>query len=277
MRRKFLAIIMIMVMLSGFATLAFAQDAVEETAVEETVTNAEATETTDAVEVAEEDFEESPSISGFEMFARKIVGSGFVDLFIQGGFTMWPMLILLIWAIATIIWKLVSLSYAKINVAEFLDKLVPLVKEKKYADAIKVCEETKGPVASVVHAGLSKAQLGIDAVEKSIENAGIVEMAFLEKGFIPISTTINLAPMLGFFGTMIGMIAAFDAIAKAGEVDPTIVASGIKIALITTAAGLAVAIPVQFFNNMFLSMVDTLVMDIQRGSEKVIETLVENN
>ena len=113
-------------------------------------------------------------------------------------------------------------------------------------------------------------------MEKSIEAAGVIEMAFLEKGFIPLSTTINLAPMLGFFGTMVGMIRAFKDIAAAGEVDPTIVASGIEIALITTAAGLAVAIPVQFFNNMFLGMVDTLVMDMQRGSEKLIETLVEN-
>jgi len=277
MRKKFLAIIMIMAMLSGFATLALAQDAVEGTAVEQTTVsdvttdNAASTTTNDVVE-----FDESPSMSGFEMFARKILGSGFVDLFINGGFTMWPILVLLIWAIATIIWKLVSLSYAKINVNEFLDKIIPLIKEHKYAEAIKISETTKGPVAAVVHAGLLKADMGIEAVEKAIENAGILEMAFLEKGFIPISTTINLAPMLGFFGTMVGMIAAFDAIAKAGEVDPTIVASGMKIALITTAAGLAVAIPTQFFNNMFLSMVDGLVMDIQKGSEKVIETLVEN-
>ena len=272
MKRKFLAIIMIMAMFGSFATLAVAQEVAEE-ATEQT-----ATEESAQVEMAEEvaDFDESPSMGGFEMFARKIVGSGFVDLFIQGGFTMWPLLILLIWAIATIIWKLVSLSYAKINVADFLEKIVPLIKEKKYEEAAKICEQTKGPVAAVAHAGLLKADQGIEAVEKSIENAGIVEMAFLEKGFIPISTTINLAPMLGFFGTMVGMIAAFDAIAKAGEVDPTIVASGIKIALITTASGLAVAIPVQFFNNMFLSMVDALVMDIQRGSEKVVETLVEN-
>ncbi len=277
MRKKFLAIIMIMAMLSGFATLALAQDAVEGTAVEQTTVsdvttdNAASTTTNDVVE-----FDESPSMSGFEMFARKILGSGFVDLFINGGFTMWPILVLLIWAIATIIWKLVSLSYAKINVNEFLDKIIPLIKEHKYAEAIKISETTKGPVAAVVHAGLLKADMGIEAVEKAIENAGILEMAFLEKGFIPISTTINLAPMLGFFGTMVGMIAAFDAISKAGEVDPTIVASGMKISLITTAAGLAVAIPTQFFNNMFLSMVDGLVMDIQKGSEKVIETLVEN-
>ncbi|MBN1326792.1 MAG: MotA/TolQ/ExbB proton channel family protein [Candidatus Cloacimonetes bacterium] len=221
-------------------------------------------------------FQESPQSTGLEMFARKIVGSGLVDLFIQGGFVMWPILILVIWALATIIWKLVSLSYAKINLNDFLEKLIPLVEEKKYDEAITLCENTKGPVAIVLHMGLLKVEKGIEAVEKAIENAGVMEMAFLEKGFIPLSTTINLAPMFGFFGTVVGMIKAFRDIAAAGEVEPTIVASGIEIALITTAAGLAVAIPIQFFNNMFLGMVDGLVIDLQRGSEKLVETLVEH-
>ncbi|MBC8384524.1 MAG: MotA/TolQ/ExbB proton channel family protein, partial [Candidatus Cloacimonetes bacterium] len=178
--------------------------------------------------------------------------------------------------LATIIWKIVSLSYARINVNTFIDKIVVLVKEKKYSEAIELCESTRGPVAVIIHMGLLKVDKGIEAVEKAVENAGVLEMAFLEKGFIPLSTTVNLAPMFGFFGTIVGMIRAFRDIAAAGEVEPTIVASGIEIALITTAAGLAVAIPVQFFNNMFLGMVDTLVMDMQKGSEKLIETLVEN-
>jgi biopolymer transport protein ExbB len=252
-------------------SVALAQDDVnaEQTAAAEQVD----TDTTAAVA---ETFEETPEIGGLEMFARKIVGSGLVDLFIQGGFVMWPMLVLIIWALATTIWKLVSLSYAKINLNSFMDKLLPLVKEKKYNEAIKLCENTRGPVAAVLYAALHKADKGVEAVEKAIENAGIIEMAFLEKGFIPLSTTINLAPMFGFFGTIVGMIRAFRDIAAAGEVDPTIVASGIQIALITTAAGLAVAIPFQFFNNMFLGMVDGLTMDMQRGTEKVIETLVEN-
>lgn len=236
------------------------------------VDNPEEVVTEEAVEIP---FEQSPESGGLEMFARKIVGSGLVDLFIQGGFVMWPILILVIWALATIIWKLVSLSYARINISDFLEKVTDLVKEKKYEEAIKLCEQTRGPVAVIVHMGLLKVDKGIEAVEKAIENAGVMEMAFLEKGFIPLSTTINLAPMFGFFGTIVGMIRAFRDIAAAGEVEPTIVATGIEIALITTAAGLAVAIPVQFFNNMFLGMVDNLVMDMQRGSEKLIETLVE--
>jgi len=275
MRKKFLTILMLVVIANFMVTaVAFAQ---EETAVDPAVTEEVVTDEVAAEEVVEEEpFVESPKAGGVEMFARKIVGSGFVDIFIKGGFTMWPILILLIWGIAIIIWKLVSLNYAKINVTDFLEKLTPLLKEKKYKDAVTLCETTKGPVAAMCHAGLVKHEGGIEAIEKALENAGVIEMAFLEKGFIPISTVINLAPMFGFFGTLIGMIEAFEAIEKAGEVEPTIVAGGIKVALITSAAGLAVAIPVQFFNNMFLGSVDALVMDMQRASEKVIETLVES-
>ncbi len=275
MRKKLLAIFVILAFANFmFTAIAFAQEEIvaEETAVEEVVTEEVAAE-----EVVEEvPFEETSQSSGLEMFARKIVGSGLVDLFIQGGFVMYPLLLLLIWGIATIIWKIISLNYAKINLNDFLGKVIPLIEEKKYDEALKLCEETKGPVAAVMHNGLLKVDKGVEAVEKAIENAGVIEMAFLEKGFIPLSTVINLAPMFGFFGTIVGMIRAFRDIAAAGEVEPTIVAGGIQIALITTAAGLAVAIPMQFFNNMFLGMVDGLVMDMQRGSEKLIETLVES-
>ncbi|RLC48884.1 MAG: MotA/TolQ/ExbB proton channel family protein [Candidatus Cloacimonadota bacterium] len=213
-------------------------------------------------------------ISGFESFARQIVGSGLVDLYIQGGFVMWPMLILVIWAVATIIWRIVALRYAKINVNNLLEKITPYIEENNIDEAIEICAKTRGPVANILHAGLLKADQGIEAVEKAIEGAGILEMSFLEKGLVALATTINLAPMLGFLGTVVGMIRAFQSIAAAGEVEPTIVASGISEALITTAAGLAVAIPVQLCNNLFVSMIDGMVIDMQKGSEKLIETLV---
>ncbi len=214
-------------------------------------------------------------MGGLEGFARKIVGSGLVDLFIKGGWVMYPMLILVIWALATSIWKIISLRYAKISVHDFLEKLLPLVKDKKYDEAIELCAKTRGPVASVLHAGLMKVNHGTEEVEKAVEHAAILEMSFLEKGLIALATTINLAPMLGFLGTVVGMIQAFEAIAAAGEVEPTIVASGISVALITTASGLAVAIPIQLFNNFFVSVIDGLIIDMQTGSEKLTETLME--
>ena len=276
-RNKIAAIVLLGLLLMLSVTTLIAQEVVEETVATETeavVEETPAAETTEEIPFTEEGAGET---SALEDIATLLLGSGFVTLFKEGGFVMWPMLVLLIWALATVIWKLVSLSYAKINVNNLLDRVIPLVEEGKYEEAAEICGSTKGPVAAVMHMGLLKADKGVVAVEKAIENASVLEMAFLEKGFIPLSTTINLAPMFGFFGTVVGMIRAFKDIAAAGEVEPTIVASGIQIALITTAAGLAVAIPIQFFNNIFLSMVDGLVMDMQKGSEKLIETVVEKH
>jgi biopolymer transport protein ExbB len=185
-------------------------------------------------------------------------------------------LLVTIYGMAYIIWKFIALIHGKINLNNFLGRIVPLIKDKKYKEAVELAAKTRGPVAAMLHAGLVKVDRGVDAVEKSMENAAMIEMSYLEKGFLELSTAITLAPMLGFLGTVSGMISAFDAIAAARAVDATIVASGIKIALITTQAALIVAIPVQFFNNIFTTMVDGLVIDMQRASEKVIEALIES-
>lgn len=213
--------------------------------------------------------------SGMESFAELVFGSGLVKWFKDGGWAMWPILLVTIYGLAYVIWKFIALLTGKVNLNNFLAKVLPLIKEKKYKEALEIAQKARGPVASIVYAGLLKADKGIAAVEKAIENAAMIEMSFLEKGFLELSTAITLAPMLGFLGTVSGMISAFDAIAAARAVDATIVASGIKIALITTQAGLIVAIPVQFFNNMFVTMVDRQVIDMQRASEKVIEALIE--
>ncbi len=277
-RNKIAAIALLSLLLMFSVTALIAQEAaVDEAAATETEAVVDETPTAETTEELPFEQEEAGDTSALEDIATLLLGSGFVTLFKEGGFVMWPMLVLLIWALATVIWKLVSLSYAKINVNNLLDNVIPMVEAGKYKEAAEICGNTKGPVAAVMHMGLLKADKGVLAVEKAIENASVLEMAFLEKGFIPLSTTINLAPMFGFFGTVVGMIQAFKDIAAAGEVEPTIVATGIQIALITTAAGLAVAIPIQFFNNIFLSMVDGLVMDMQKGSEKLIETIVDKN
>jgi biopolymer transport protein ExbB len=235
------------------------------------IEDAEQTEEVVPVEVAPIE-----TMSSLETFARRLVGSYLVSLFIDGGWVLWPMLFLAVWGFATLIWKLVALNFAKININTFLGQLLPLVKSKKYKEAQELALKNRGPVATIVYSALSKAEISTEAVEKAIENSATIEMAFLEKGFIAINTTINLAPMFGFFGTILGMIEAFDAIARAGEVDPTIVADGIKVALITTLAGLAIAIPVQWLYNILLQIVDGIVIDMQRTSDKLIETIVEN-
>ena len=248
MKRTFIfAILMMMVINLVFVTAAFAQT----------------TEATPA------------QGSVLENIATVIFGSGMVKEFKNGGFFMWPILFVALYALAYIIWKFIALLYGKIKLNSFLEKIVPLVKQKKFKEAIEIASKTRGPAAAIIYAGLLKADQGVEAFEKAVENAAMIEMSYLEKGFTEMSAGITLAPMLGFLGTVDGMIAAFDAIAAARAVDATIVASGIKIALITTKWGLIIAIPTQFFNNIFVTMVDGLVIDMQRASEKVTEALVE--
>lgn len=224
---------------------------------------------------AQEQAAQAASGGGIESFAELVFGSGLVKWFKDGGWAMWPILFLAIYGIAYVIWKFIALITGKVNLNSFLSKIEPLIKAKKYNEALEIAKKTRGPVAAIVYAGLLKADKGIEDVEKAIENAAMIEMSYLEKGFIELSSSITLAPMLGFLGTVAGMITAFDAIAAARAVDATIVATGIKIALITTEAGLIVAIPIQFFNNVFMTMVDGTVIDMQRATEKVVEAMLE--
>lgn len=214
------------------------------------------------------------SSGGLESFAELVFGSGMVKWFKDGGWAMWPIMIVAIYGLAYIVWKFIALIYGRINLNAFLGKIIPLIQSKKYKEAAEVAKATRGPVAAIIYAGLLKANGGVADVEKAIENAAMIEMSYLEKGFLELSTAITLAPMLGFLGTVSGMISAFDAIAAARAVDATIVASGIKISLITTQAGLIVAIPVQFFNNIFVTMVDGMVIDMQKATEKVVEAML---
>lgn len=248
--RKFSYIMLLIAVLSlVMPGMAFAQGAAEETAA-------------------------AVSTGGLESFAELVFGSGMVKWFKDGGWAMWPILLLTIYGLAYIVWKFIALIYAKVNLNAFLGKIIPLIQNKKYKEAAEVAKATRGPVAAIIYAGLLKADGGIPAVEKAIENAAMIEMSYLEKGFLELSTTITLAPMMGFLGTVSGMISAFDAIAAARAVDATIVASGIKIALITTQAGLIVAIPTQFFNNIFVTIVDGMVIDMQKATEKVVEAML---
>jgi len=130
-------------------------------------------------------------------------------------------------------------------------------------------------VATIVHAGLSRVHKGIEHVEKAVESAGTVEMAFLENGLVWLATIANIAPLIGFFGTVVGMIRAFKDIASAGDVEPTIVATGISIALITTAGGLLVAIPIQMAYNLCVFLIDRIVVSMEENASRFIDTLVD--
>ena len=268
MKKNFIQSLVILLLLGIFysATI-FAQESIE--AME---TFEEETSVVEQVAI----FDAPEPMSDLEILARKLVGSYMVQLFIDGGAISWPLLFLLIWGLAWSIWKIVSLSYGRINLNNFLGEIFPLVKAKKYSEALELAKNTRGPVASIVYAALLKSDKDIATIEKAIENSATIEMAFLDKGLVAIAMTINLAPMLGFFGTIFGMIEAFDAIARAGDVDPTIVAEGIKVALVTTLDGLAIAIPILFINTIIYQMIDGITLDMQRTSDRLLEVIVEN-
>ena len=198
-----------------------------------------------------------------------------VEYFVRGGGFMWPILFCLVFGIAISIERFISLSKASINTRKFLSDVIQSLDKGGTNAAIDVCQKTQGPVASIFHAGLLRVGRGIEHVEKAISSAGSIEMAFLERGMIWLSTFITIAPMLGFTGTVAGMVGAFDDIKKANDISPSIVADGISVALLTTLFGLIVAIILQLAHNFFISKIDRLVIDMEETSVELVDHLVE--
>ena len=198
-----------------------------------------------------------------------------IQMFNDGGDFMWPILALLIIGIAISIERLWTLSRAKVNTRKFIAQVKEALREGGVKQALEVCESTRGPVAAIFHAGLMRSDRGIEHVEKSISNAGSIEMAFLEKGLVWLATIISVAPMLGFTGTVMGMIQAFDSIAAANDISPTIVASGISVALLTTLFGLIVAMIIQFCHNYFVSAINSIIIDMEESSSELVDELIE--
>lgn len=196
--------------------------------------------------------------------------------FVQGGAFMWPILIILIFGIMVIIVKAIHLTAASANTKKFSMKIREALQEGGVDKASEICASTRGPVAGIVHAGLLRFDRGIDHVEKAILNASSIEMALLERGMVWLSTCIALAPMFGFTGTVVGMIRAFDMIAAANDISPAIVAAGISEALLTTAFGLIAALISQFFYNVFTAKISSLVIDMEKASVELVESLIES-
>ncbi|TNF30200.1 MAG: MotA/TolQ/ExbB proton channel family protein [Bacteroidetes bacterium] len=198
--------------------------------------------------------------------------------FIEGGPEfMGVVLIVLILGLALSIERIIYLSLATGNSEKLLSEVESSLKSGGVEAAKEVCRNTKGPVASIFYQGLSRHGEGLDMVEKSIVSYGSVQMGLLEKGLSWISLCIALAPMLGFMGTVIGMIGAFDAIEAAGDISPSLVAGGIKVALLTTVFGLIVAMILQVFYNYIIAKVDSLVNDMEDASISFMDILVKNS
>ncbi len=194
--------------------------------------------------------------------------------YVDGGFFMHPILITLIIGLAYCIERLWTLNRASTDTKKFLVSVKSALDPGGVPAAIEVCQNHRGSIASVFQAGLLRAEEGIESAEKAIISYGGIEMAFLEKGLVWISLTISLAPLLGFTGTVQGMIGAFDAIKEAKNISPEIVAGGISVALLTTLFGLVCAMILQVLYNFFVSRIDRLVIDMEESSIELIDSLV---
>jgi biopolymer transport protein ExbB len=187
--------------------------------------------------------------------------------FIDGGpFFMSIVLLALILGLALVIERIIYLSMSTTNNERLLAKVEDALNEGGIDAAKEVCRNSRGPVASIFYNGLDKADEGIEMVDKAIVSVGSVENGKLERGVSWISLFIALAPMLGFMGTVIGMIDAFDAIEAAGDISPSLVAGGIKVALLTTVFGLITAMILQIFYNLIIAMIDNIVNKMEDAS-----------
>jgi len=198
--------------------------------------------------------------------------------FIEGGAGfMGAVLLTLIFGLALSFERVIYLNLASTNTEKLLGAVEDALGSGGIEAAKEVCRETRGPVASIFYQGLDRADQGIDVVEKSVVSYGSVQMGLLEKNLSWISLFIAIAPMLGFMGTVIGMIDAFDKIQEQGDISPTVVAGGIKIALITTVTGLMVAIILQIFYNYLVSQIDGIVNKMEDASISLVDMLVKHN
>ena len=194
--------------------------------------------------------------------------------FLEGGWGwMLPVLVCLVIGLAIAIERMLYLSFSNINTKKFIEKFAETLSGQGVEAAKDFCRNTKGPVASIYYQGLDRMDQGMDAVEKAVVSYGSVQTGQLESGLTWIGLFIALSPMLGFMGTVVGMIGAFDQIQAAGDISPTIVAGGIKVALLTTLMGLIAAVILQLFYNYVVSKIDALVNTMEDASITLVDIL----
>ncbi len=203
-------------------------------------------------------------------------GGSIMEFFNKGGPVMYALLLCSLVGLVVIFERAWALYRSRINTQEFLDRVrTALIKRRNVKEAITTCEEYQGPIASIMKAGLLKYGRPQDEIERTIETASAHELARLERGLGILATVSNIAPLLGFLGTVSGMINSFDALARAGLSNPGLVAQGISEALITTAAGLGVAIPILASYNYFTSRFGKYVLEMEKAANVLLETYAE--
>ena len=221
----------------------------------------------------------APLLPGAAAWAGPVVDgrvpheSGLLELYVTGGVFMHPILLCSVVGLGIILERLYFFAKARTDTKRLLGELLHVLQDEGFEPAQRMLHARRGPIAAVLHSGLLRAKKGPEAVEKAIETAAAIQIAGLERGLIWLATVANIAPLLGFLGTVSGMIHAFEAIAAAEEVSAKLVATGIYEALITTAAGLIVAIPVQTAHNYFVSRIDKFVIDIEESGAELVDAL----
>jgi len=199
------------------------------------------------------------------------------DKFIEGGaIWMMPILLCMIFGLAFVIERIFYLNLATVNSQKLLSKIDEALKSGGVEKAKQVCRDTRGPLSGVFYQGLDRVDEGMESVEKAVVAYGGVQMGKLESNLSWIALCLALAPMLGFLGTVVGMVLAFDDIERAGDISPTIVAGGMKVALLTTVFGLITAIVLQFFYNYILSKIDAIVGDMEDATISFMDIMIKN-
>ena len=265
-------LILISLLFMNFSTTYAQAEGISDTMVMETadttITEVETEEVETIKEVATNNDVIASSPSFHQILKTKFIegGAGFMGI----------VLLTLILGLALCIERIIYLHAAgSTSNEELLEAIGNALKKGGVDEAKEVCRNTTGPIASIFYQGLERSSKGIDAVEKSIVSYGSVQMGLLERGTTWISLFIALAPMLGFMGTVIGMIGAFDAIEAAGDISPSLVAGGIKVALLTTVFGLIVAIILQVFYNYIISKIDDIVNKMEDASIALVDMLAK--
>lgn len=264
--KKFFALLSIAGMLTlGLSNLAVAQDQTAQTPADTSVQTAQV----DQPAATQDEAELPVESKSFHQVLK--------DKFIDGGAGwMSPILFCLILGLALIIERIIYLNLSATNTQKLLNQVETALETKGVDAAKEICKNTRGPVASVFYQGLDRINEGLEVVEKSVVSYGSVVMTRLENNLAWITLFIALAPMLGFLGTVVGMVGAFDSIEAAGDISPTVVAGGMKVALLTTVFGLITAIILQIFYNYLLTKVESIVNSMEDATITFMDILVKN-
>lgn len=275
--KNLFALIAVLGMLTIGASKLMAQDATAATPADTTVAATDETVMEEG-DVTPEGMPTTPTSIDEEEIESTSMHAAIKQKFIEGGaFWMAPIALCLIFGLAVAIERVIYLNLADINTSKFLKKFEDTLNNGGIEAAKDFCRNTRGPIASIFYQGLCRYDQGVEMVEKSVESYGSVQMGLLEKGLTWVGLFIGIAPSLGFLGTVVGMVMAFDQIQAAGDMSPALVAGGMKVALITTIGGLIVAMILQLFYNYCLAKIEGLVTNMEDASVSMLDMIVKYN